>query len=158
MLFIRPHSCIPLMTFWVNCSKAFDAHAHMKTKKSGINFALQQTCLAELIASVEMHVLLSIELWCLNYNTKIHSIAVVQTVNGDRCSPWQTLQDMLLQSCSCIVAYFFLPTIKHLILSVLHTVSWVEQSSLQLASLLKTGNWKSSIFSFHGFFTIEKEH
>lgn len=42
------------MMFRVNYSKAFDAHAHMKTENPRINFALQQTCLAVLIASIEM--------------------------------------------------------------------------------------------------------
>lgn len=58
MLFIRAYSCIPLMMFWVNYFKAFDPHSNMTTKKNSIHFALQQTCLAELIASVEMSVLL----------------------------------------------------------------------------------------------------
>lgn len=137
MLFIRACSCFPLTAFWVNYSQAFASHNSHENQKLHINFVPQQTCFAEEIVSIEMSVLLSVNLCWRNYNTNIHSFALVWTLIDDRCSPWQTTR-VTVCSWSLAVALwqnFYLPMIQQF-QQIFHTVVFFGENSsfLLLAS------------------------
>lgn len=77
MLFIRAYSCIPLMMFRVNYSKAFDAHAHMKTKNPVlILHSNKPALLSWLLQLKRVCGWYWVAVWCLHLNTRIHSITM----------------------------------------------------------------------------------